>query len=110
MISERPSLFTLRHLSCTSCGIPIRTNIKSRLLFIVSFGLLAAYHLYVKANGSETSELFIWAGLAAVMLPLIITLNAPRYEAGEQRASYSVLVNCTFYAVVGLLVAIWLYH
>jgi len=105
---QRPSLFSMHELRCERCGVPFRTNLRSRLFFILSFGLLAAYHLYIKANGIEAQQFIVWGGLAAVLLPILLTLSAPRYETGQQKSGHSLVVNVAFYAVVLMLVWLWL--
>ena len=107
-IEQNPSLFTFSAISCSECGTELRTNIKSRLLFILSFGVLASYHLYMKANASESSDFVVWAGVASIMLPIIFTLSSDRYERGEQKAAYSTIVNGLFYLMVFLLAYLWL--
>jgi len=106
-IGSHPSLFTFAAIHCQHCGTELRTNIRSRLLFVVSFGVLIAYHLYLKVNGSESNQVIVWGGLAAIMVPLVLTLTVNRYERGAQKSVYSMLVNGAFCLMVVLLIYSW---
>ena len=109
IVEQKPSLFSLNNFCCTNCESSLRTNIKSRLLFVLSFGMLAAFHLYIKENGYDSEQFIVWGGLASIMVPILITLKTNRYELGEQRSIYSMVVNGTFYIVITLLIGLWAY-
>ena len=107
-IEQRPSLFTLKDMSCVHCGVPLRTNLRARLFFILSFSVLTAYHLYIKAHGINAEGMIVWGGMAAIIVPIIFTIASRRYEAGNQQSGYSLFVNYTFYAIVVLMAVLWI--
>jgi hypothetical protein len=106
---RRPGLFTFNEIVCQSCHAQIRTNIRSRLLLILSFTLLVMHHLYIRKLEQAMEQSLLWLGLLAVMVPIFMTFRLPRLEVGEQRSGHSLLANGVFFLVVGLLAYLWVF-
>ncbi|MDX1696504.1 MAG: hypothetical protein R3208_22250 [Ketobacteraceae bacterium] len=108
-MARRPGLFTFMGLKCDKCGISIRTNIRSRLLFILSFTLLVRHHLYIRQLGQALEQSVLWIGLALVIAPLLVTFRLPRLEVGHQQSWHSVAANGVFFFVLALLAYLWVF-
>ncbi len=106
-LEHRPALFTFVPFQCPHCEHALRTNLTVRLLYNVSFLLLAVYYLYASSAGHTFENHLVSLGLAAICLPLIFSMKLPRYECGTQDSPASMAMNSMFCAVVLFLLVLW---